>query len=464
MSLLGCLVITEGYIVAYLATNLQKESYTIYGRTKIPYRNHRTIIVLTRQRIIFVGGNKIPFQIQYPLNDLISFGGFRFTFQRNFANDPPNPPSEQSGYMTFAKDGREEITFEVELLGYGSETSAKLLSILLTLPYPALLQHWDSSLFSALVTWNEFNISLEALLTITSWMKQGKGYPDAKKAKLILRPNEAIFYLSKFSVVYSVQQELPEETSHRWKFAGNLIRRRGQNVSKDTSAVPCFLIITAERIILIPEQNLAESFAFKFDDVSRIVDVKENSNYYEIYGRAQYPKIEIRLDQETYLLRPLLDNDTLPFIGYLRSLGLDNKIICERQTSDIKKPRILKSLILIDKPSISGQEVDKPELDFSTAGYIYIFINTQLPADTLKIGKTTRIPEARAREIYSTGVPGEYIVAYEEHVLDCHTAEELIHSRLAKFRINNQREFFRVPLKVAVKVMHEVALEIGILE
>lgn len=30
MSLLGCLVITEGYIVAYLATNLQKESYTIY--------------------------------------------------------------------------------------------------------------------------------------------------------------------------------------------------------------------------------------------------------------------------------------------------------------------------------------------------------------------------------------------------------------------------------------------------
>ena len=29
MSLLGCLVITEGYIVAYLATNLQNESYTI---------------------------------------------------------------------------------------------------------------------------------------------------------------------------------------------------------------------------------------------------------------------------------------------------------------------------------------------------------------------------------------------------------------------------------------------------
>ena len=31
MSLLGCLVITEGDIVAYLATNLQKESYTIVG-------------------------------------------------------------------------------------------------------------------------------------------------------------------------------------------------------------------------------------------------------------------------------------------------------------------------------------------------------------------------------------------------------------------------------------------------
>ena len=35
MSLLGCLVITEGYIVAYLATNLQKESYTILEIIKI---------------------------------------------------------------------------------------------------------------------------------------------------------------------------------------------------------------------------------------------------------------------------------------------------------------------------------------------------------------------------------------------------------------------------------------------
>ena len=32
MSLLGCLAITEGYIVAYLATKLQKESYTISQR------------------------------------------------------------------------------------------------------------------------------------------------------------------------------------------------------------------------------------------------------------------------------------------------------------------------------------------------------------------------------------------------------------------------------------------------
>ena len=35
MSLLGCLAITEGYIVAYLATNLQKESYTILEIIKI---------------------------------------------------------------------------------------------------------------------------------------------------------------------------------------------------------------------------------------------------------------------------------------------------------------------------------------------------------------------------------------------------------------------------------------------
>jgi len=43
MSLLGCLAITEGYIVAYLATKLQKESYTI-DTTAFKYWNELSLI------------------------------------------------------------------------------------------------------------------------------------------------------------------------------------------------------------------------------------------------------------------------------------------------------------------------------------------------------------------------------------------------------------------------------------
>ena len=48
------------------------------------------------------------------------------------------------------------------------------------------------------------------------------------------------------------------------------------------------------------------------------------------------------------------------------------------------------------------------------------------------------------------------MVAYEEMVADCDQAELDIHQRLAWCRVNGDREFFRVPLKDALKVILEV--------
>lgn len=93
-------------------------------------------------------------------------------------------------------------------------------------------------------------------------------------------------------------------------------------------------------------------------------------------------------------------------------------------------------------------------------GYIYILINPALHRDLLKIGKTTRQPEDRAKEISSTGVPAEYRVAFDIESSDCDLAELIVHNRLAEYRYTKNREFFKLPLKTAISKITSLILEI----
>lgn len=95
------------------------------------------------------------------------------------------------------------------------------------------------------------------------------------------------------------------------------------------------------------------------------------------------------------------------------------------------------------------------------SGYIYILMNASMPK-LLKIGKTTKAPEERASELsVSTGVPTPYHVAYHVWVEDCDGTEKEIHDKLAPYRISNKREFFSVPLKLAVRLLSEAESHIG---
>lgn len=95
-------------------------------------------------------------------------------------------------------------------------------------------------------------------------------------------------------------------------------------------------------------------------------------------------------------------------------------------------------------------------------GYVYILINASLQQDMLKIGKTTRNPAERAKELsIATGVPSEYYVAYEEYVPDCDEAEKMVHDKLSIFRVSDNREFFKLNLKDAIAAVHDVAEIIG---
>lgn len=96
------------------------------------------------------------------------------------------------------------------------------------------------------------------------------------------------------------------------------------------------------------------------------------------------------------------------------------------------------------------------------AGKIYILRNPYLKDAVVKIGRTSRISEVRAKEISgSTGVPYDFEVLYEEDVLDSNLAEKVVHEKLIGERINPRREFFRVPLKRAVRAVFETCLQVN---
>ena len=92
-------------------------------------------------------------------------------------------------------------------------------------------------------------------------------------------------------------------------------------------------------------------------------------------------------------------------------------------------------------------------------GKIYVLRNPMHTDALVKIGRTQKSSESRATQISSaTGVPYKFEVLFEEDVVDCELAEKLIHKNLANFRVNSKREFFQLPLKLAVKAVFEICL------
>ena len=88
-------------------------------------------------------------------------------------------------------------------------------------------------------------------------------------------------------------------------------------------------------------------------------------------------------------------------------------------------------------------------------GYIYVMVNPSMEG-LVKIGKTTRDPESRAKELsQATGVATPFYVAFNIFVSDCHSAEEFVHAVLEHkgFRNTANREFFQMPLRQAIEVL-----------
>jgi hypothetical protein len=86
------------------------------------------------------------------------------------------------------------------------------------------------------------------------------------------------------------------------------------------------------------------------------------------------------------------------------------------------------------------------------SGYVYILINPSMPG-VVKVGCTLRDSRARARKLRTTGVPTPFEVAFEIFADDHEKVEQAMHAQLASFRVCNDREFFRYPLKDAINLL-----------
>lgn len=74
----------------------------------------------------------------------------------------------------------------------------------------------------------------------------------------------------------------------------------------------------------------------------------------------------------------------------------------------------------------------------------------------VKIGFTERQAPDRAAELYSTGVPLPFRVLHSWAVANAIATEKEVHSALAKYRVNSNREFFRLSPDDAVQLINRI--------
>lgn len=89
-------------------------------------------------------------------------------------------------------------------------------------------------------------------------------------------------------------------------------------------------------------------------------------------------------------------------------------------------------------------------------GYVYILQNDSMPG-LLKIGKTARTSRERAKELSkSTGVPTPFRVVFEVPSDKYEILEREGHSKLARYRVGDNREFFKCTAGIAIKTIKEI--------
>lgn len=89
---------------------------------------------------------------------------------------------------------------------------------------------------------------------------------------------------------------------------------------------------------------------------------------------------------------------------------------------------------------------------------VYVLTNDSIPGQ-VKIGFTKNSAEDRANQLYQTGVPTAFQVAFEYVCVDGMGLEQQVHKALDEYRVNDRREFFYVTVGKAIDTILEITGE-----
>lgn len=110
-------------------------------------------------------------------------------------------------------------------------------------------------------------------------------------------------------------------------------------------------------------------------------------------------------------------------------------------------------------PASKGASQDQPASENNQGGIVYVLTNPEMPG-LVKIGRTAgKTVDERLKGLYATGVPVPFNCEYAARVSDEKGVEEAFHTAFEPYRINPNREFFRIDAKQAKAILIWIADE-----
>lgn len=92
---------------------------------------------------------------------------------------------------------------------------------------------------------------------------------------------------------------------------------------------------------------------------------------------------------------------------------------------------------------------------------VYILTNPSMQG-LIKIGCTEKTAHERAEELYTTGVPEPFSIAYSIPSQYPKILEDILHKKFKKYRINKDREFFRYSADKVIEWLKNRPSSIGL--
>ncbi len=95
-----------------------------------------------------------------------------------------------------------------------------------------------------------------------------------------------------------------------------------------------------------------------------------------------------------------------------------------------------------------------------TVGFVYVLSNEAMP-NIVKVGMTTKLAEDRAKQLHNTGVPLPFEVEFRSATSHPSNVERRAHDLLKRYRVAQNREFFKVPQPEAIHAVRAALLDVA---